>query len=474
MTRFTKKDADYKTIQEQIAAGLIPHEEIADVLLKDSQSAAVSHPDEDIYDLVDEAHPVHEHPTENETLSEQVGHLCREYKTINLQLENSLAASDKLQKQLESTKKPGGIVYLTLTIAALALVGVAAVAAIGWQMQQKIANVQSSTLMARLNQVDEKVNKIFEAENADDVLQVTRALKQQVSDLADKNQTLADAMEEISESDETVAEQNTPSNPVNSPNRLTLSDSHDAADEKNLPSDFKEKVNQFLAKETATGSAQEKSSPEFTTASDTQKTTEKKAATINTLNSVDKNKSQPMLSPTLATSVANLHSLENNPASGVDEKLPSEPAKKTPSPFAQNTTPSVLPVVDKTALTTPNLQPSVQLEHPTTKTATIEPTSSPRKSSEKAPLAQVKKAVAVKEKTPKKPKPVPVKKVPKPRKVVVEKSTPIPVGLTTVASYQNKATAQRRLNALNSSGAKGYLKEVKINNKTWYRVSVKK
>jgi len=491
MTRFTKKNADYKTIQEQIAAGLIPHNEIADVLLEDSQSTAVSHPDEDIYDLIDEAHPVHEHPTENETLSEQVGHLCREYKTINLQLENSLAASDKLQKQLEKSKKNSGIVYLTLTIAGLALVGVAAVAAIGWQMQQKLAKVESSTLMARLNQVDEKVNKIFKAENAEDVLQVTRALKEQVSDLADKNQTLTDAMEEISEPEEAVAEQNTALNSANLPNRLTLSDSNDITNEKNLPPDFKEKVNQFLAKETTTGSAQEKSvsgaitppvPKETTTGSAQEKsafgattppvpkeTTQSKAVTINTLHPVD-NKSQPTLSSTLAASAANPHPLENNHASGVDEKPSPGPAKKTPPPFPQNTALSVLPVIDKTALTTTNLQPSVPLEPPTTKIASP----SPSKSSMKTPVVPVKKVALVKDKSPKKPNPVPVKKVPKLHKAVVQKPTPSPVGLTTVASYQNRATAQRRLNALKSSGANGYLREVKINNKTWYRVSVKK
>lgn len=462
MTRFTKKNVDYKTIQEQIAAGLIPHDEIADVLLKDSQSTAVSHPDEDIYDLVDEAHPVHEHPTENESLSEQVGHLCREYKTINLQLENSLAASDKLQKQLESSKKTSGIVYLTLTIAALALVGVVAVAAISWQMQQKLAKVDSSKLIVRLNQVDEKVNKIFEAESADDVLKVTRALKQQVSDLADKNQTLTDAMEDISEPEETVAEQNAVLKPVESSNRLTLSASHDTVIEKNLPPDFKEKVNQFLAKETATGPAQEKLSPEAATLAVTQETTQKKAVVPAMLHAVD-NKSQP----TLATTALNPQPLNNKPTSA-------ESAKQLLLASAKTSLPEVVPEINKPTLATSNLHPSASVKHLPTKIAA---SPSPSKPSGKATVATAKKAVAVKEKLPvKKSKPAPVKKAPKPHKAVVQKATPTPapVGMTTVASYQNRATAQRRLNGLKGSGVNGYLREVKINNKIWYRVSVKK
>ncbi len=191
MASFTEKHTDFMS------------DEINDVLLEKraKMSAQQAPHDEEIYELAAEDE-ISDAAHQSDSLSEQVDQLCREYAAINLQLQNSLAVSTKLNKQLENAKKRSASSHLALFIAALALIGVAAIAGIGWQMQDKLAQVDmllatlqkqsadASHVNARLDAVDEKVSRIFAAENVDGVLQVTRALKAQVDKLADSNNSV--------------------------------------------------------------------------------------------------------------------------------------------------------------------------------------------------------------------------------------------------------------------------------------------
>jgi hypothetical protein len=188
--------------------------EIADVLLdKGVKKATVRNAgadEEEIYDLVVEEATT-DYRQEIAILSNQVEHLSREQEALHLQLKNALIASNNLTKQLAKAKKGRASSHLALLVAGLALVAVAALATIGWEMQLKLTDVMANAdrqgeaakqVTVRLNDVDDKVTKIFEAENSDNLLQITRALKAQVGALADR--TLATAAP-VNESGQQVA-----------------------------------------------------------------------------------------------------------------------------------------------------------------------------------------------------------------------------------------------------------------------------
>ncbi len=202
----------------------VANEDIADVLLTEEKEpplvAALVEPesskdDDVIYELVVEeekpgvssaSEPVTD-SSEAGSLNEQVAKLCSEYAIINQQLENSLAASNELSKQLEKSKKVVSASYIALGVAGLAcLLGIAAVVA-GINMQRDVEDLKN-LLNAQSNQatilkqeaaakekaidgqialLNEKVEKIFASDNLDSVLQVTQELKKQVSALANKN-----------------------------------------------------------------------------------------------------------------------------------------------------------------------------------------------------------------------------------------------------------------------------------------------
>lgn len=202
----------------------VANEDIPDVLLPEEKEpplvAALVEPesskgDDVIYELVVEeekpqtesaTEPVQE-PPKAISLNEQVEKLCSEYAAINQQLEKSLAASNELSKQLEQSKKVVFASYIALGVAGLAcFMGIGAVVA-GMNMQRDVedlknllaAQTNQATILkqeaAAKNQVidgqiallNEKVEKIFAADNLDSVLQVTQELKKQVHALANKN-----------------------------------------------------------------------------------------------------------------------------------------------------------------------------------------------------------------------------------------------------------------------------------------------
>jgi hypothetical protein len=389
-------------------------DEINDVLLEKrarTTAAQRATTDEEIYELAaeDEISDA-THPHSGDSLSEQVDQLCREYAAINLQLQNSLAASTKLNTQLENAQQGKASSHLALFVAALALVGVAAIAAIGWEVYDKLTQVDTllatlqkqsadaSQVTARLDAVDEKVSRIFAAENVDGVLQVTRALKAQVDKLAD-----ASANSSVNPLDESA-----------SANHSKPSSAKFAADEHN------------------------------TVAKHTEK-------------------------PKVSTTAQNHLQTESAKKSSPDKKTPkAEPAKVAALDKAQNKEPAVkIPSLDSSddkeqPVKVATLDNAKDQDHPL-----VFP--SLAKTDDKEPPAKVTELDKAQEQTESAKKAPPAKTADSSEKSATIKSN----WLISLGSFKNKSIAKQRADGFKKAGVSVQLIEVQAKNQTWYRVVTK-
>lgn len=196
------------------------HDETADILLGENNNSPLftafaesdiskenTMMDNTVIKEVSSAQKTAETPSEVANLNEQVTKLCQEYATVNQQLEKSLWASENLSQQLEKSKKVVNSSYITLGIAGLAcLLGIGTFIA-GMSMQRDVddlkqmlaaenakiitfkqeAATKDKALDGQIALLNQKVDKIFAADNLDSVLQVTQELKKQVHALANKN-----------------------------------------------------------------------------------------------------------------------------------------------------------------------------------------------------------------------------------------------------------------------------------------------
>lgn len=140
-----------------------------------------------------------------EALLEQVQKLCEQYESVNEKLEQSLISSDALNKQLEQSKKtPPNHTALAIACTAL-LISVGTVFTV-FDMQRDVTDFktllnsltkqevlekkQTTLKIQELNkkiiQLSERVDKVFTIDNMDNVLQITRELRKQVNELANK------------------------------------------------------------------------------------------------------------------------------------------------------------------------------------------------------------------------------------------------------------------------------------------------
>lgn len=197
----------------------VADEEIADVLLTEQNeaplAAALVEPesnkgDDLIYELVVEPKSTatnEEALSENVNLNEQIEKLYREYEAINQQLEKSLVASQELTKQLEASKKVVKTSYMAVAVAGLAVLLAVGGIVVEINLQRDVTDLQNSIaaltgqvavvkkeavlknqeMDKRVAQLNTKVEQIFAADNLENVLQVTRELRKQVSALASKN-----------------------------------------------------------------------------------------------------------------------------------------------------------------------------------------------------------------------------------------------------------------------------------------------
>jgi hypothetical protein len=146
-----------------------------------------------------------------ESLSDQVAKLCNEYQAIHKQLETSLAASNALTKQLETSKKQAATHHLTLGVAGLALLLgiVATVVTVSIQrdvtdLKDSLAALENQTattdkavvlkiqeVEGRVGQLNTKVDEVFTADNLENVLEVTKELRKQIHALTNKSTAIS-------------------------------------------------------------------------------------------------------------------------------------------------------------------------------------------------------------------------------------------------------------------------------------------
>jgi cell division protein FtsN len=174
--------------------------------------------EEVIYDLVAKNKNASNETLLAKNLAEQVANLCQEYESINEKLEKSLLASEHLIKQLAQAKKHTGN-YTALIIAGVAvLIGAgAALAAIDMQrdvadlksslasltqqlvLEKQQADAKSKDIDSKIAQLTDRADKVFSAENMDNVLQVTKELRKQMRALAGKNLSALNARNQFGE-----------------------------------------------------------------------------------------------------------------------------------------------------------------------------------------------------------------------------------------------------------------------------------
>lgn len=146
-----------------------------------------------------------------ESLSEQVAKLCNEYQAIHKQLETSLAASNALTKQLETSKKQAATHHLTLGVAGLALLLGIVATVVTVSIQRDVTDLQDSLAVlenqtattdkaivlkiqeadGRVGQLNTKVDEVFTADNLENVLEVTKELRKQIHAITNKSAAIS-------------------------------------------------------------------------------------------------------------------------------------------------------------------------------------------------------------------------------------------------------------------------------------------
>jgi hypothetical protein len=172
----------------------------------DDNQAAAEHDSEVIYELVAKAknNPNSEQASV-ENLISQVERLCQEYAAVNEKLEHSLQTTHRLSQQLEQTQKTKPA-YLPLAVGGAAILIAIAALIFAVNIQRDVADAKKSLtaltdqmvadknqtalklnqMDGRLTQMTERVDSVFTADNLDNVLQITRELRQQINALANK------------------------------------------------------------------------------------------------------------------------------------------------------------------------------------------------------------------------------------------------------------------------------------------------